>query len=660
MTDFQAVAPPVSISTDGKAAFADAVQRAKQIAAKIGGASVPAGQAGDPLGGGLKRPLEDFSGEEPDRKKNMAFQSMNDPLNSMFSMKPVMPGVGGNITEDYKVPSSLVGLIIGRGGETITKIQSESGCKVQVAAQNDVDNPEVRTCTLTGSTDALQRAKAELNSIVYNSKEAVTEQLLIKANKVGLIIGKKGETIRKMMEESGAKMMMIQDSTINTGLEKPLKITGDQNQVDKAKEMIQELLDKQQEYDNNSGGMQRPQPNYGAGGSESREFTVPRLTVGIIIGKKGDMIRSIQEDTGARVQFNDDDGSDVRVCIVTGSLPAVERARTIIDSIVMEAEQRDMERGMGGMRGRGRGRGGGPNNFGNRGGGFMGGMMRDNHFQGGRGGGEMREMPVAFNKCGLIIGRGGANIQAIKGKSGARIEMTQRLNQEGDKIFTIQGTPEQIESAEQLIREKLSEPSMGRGGPGGGGRGGYNQNGGQGGNQGFNGGGGWGNNSYGGGGGGGGGDGGSGWGQQQPQQQQPQQGQDQSKSHEAAWQAFYQQQQQYYPQPGQGIQPQAAVASQPQPSAAGTQQTPTQSQAGQSSTTAAGQQDFSSQWADYYKQQAAVGQAQTGQAQPDYSAAWAEYFRQQQMMYANQNPAAAGQAAGQPGQQPNQSAGYPQ
>ena len=49
-----------------------------QIAAKIGGASVPAGQAGDPLGGGLKRPLEDFSGEEPDRKKNMAFQSMND------------------------------------------------------------------------------------------------------------------------------------------------------------------------------------------------------------------------------------------------------------------------------------------------------------------------------------------------------------------------------------------------------------------------------------------------------------------------------------------------------------------------------------------------------------------------------------------------------
>ena len=67
-------------------------------------------------------------------------------------------------------------------------------------------------------------------------------------------------------------------------------------------------------------------------------------------------------------------------------------------------QQRDLERGMG-MRGRGRGRGGGPNNFGNRGG-FMGGrpgMMRDNQY---RNGGDIREFPVAANKCGLIIGRG--------------------------------------------------------------------------------------------------------------------------------------------------------------------------------------------------------------------------------------------------------------
>ncbi|XP_022093926.1 far upstream element-binding protein 1-like isoform X2 [Acanthaster planci] len=662
MTDFQAVAPPASISNDGKSAFADAVQRAKQIAAKIGGSTLPAGQAGDPsVSLGLKRPLDELSGEEPAGKKNMAFPNMSDPLGSnMYSMKPGMPGIG-SATENYKVPANLVGLIIGKGGETINKIQEASDCKVQVAGQNDIDNPDVRTCTLMGTPEAVQRAKQELDNIIYNSKEAVTEQLMIKANKVGLVIGKKGETIRKLMEQSGARMMMIQDSTANTGMEKPLKITGDPSQVERAKELISELLDKQQQEYNNSvggGGQGAPRGQSNYGGGDNREFTVPRQTVGIIIGKKGEMIRSIQEDTGARVQFKEDDGCEERVCIITGPTPAVDRAQEIVDEIVQEAKQRDMERGMG-MRGRGRGRGGGPNNFGNRGG-FMGGrpgMMRDNQY---RNGGEMREIPVAANKCGLIIGRGGANIQAITARSGARVEMTPRVNQMGEKIFTIQGTSEQISSAEQLIQEKLNQGPMG-GGPGGGG--GYNQGGGHQGNQNYNpggGGGGWGNGGYGGGGGGG------GWGQPQGQQQQQQQqpGQDQAKSNEAAWQAFYQQQQQYYQQqqPGQAMQPQAAATSTPQ-SATGSQPTATQSQ-GQTQTQA-GQPDYSSQWAEYYRQQEAMraqGGTQQGGAQPDYSAAWAEYFRQQQAMYASQQ-GQQGQAppAGQPGQQPNQQAtGYPQ
>ena len=50
------------------------------------------------------------------------------------------------------------------------------------------------------------------------------------------------------------------------------------------------------------------------------------------------MIRSIQEDTGARVQFKEDDGSDERVCVITGHTPTVERAKEIVDEIVQEAK----------------------------------------------------------------------------------------------------------------------------------------------------------------------------------------------------------------------------------------------------------------------------------------------------------------------------------
>ena len=36
-------------------------------------------------------------------------------------------------TEEILVPDSMVGLIIGRGGDVITKLQMESGAKIQMA-----------------------------------------------------------------------------------------------------------------------------------------------------------------------------------------------------------------------------------------------------------------------------------------------------------------------------------------------------------------------------------------------------------------------------------------------------------------------------------------------------------------------------------------------
>ncbi|KAK8769339.1 hypothetical protein V5799_014196 [Amblyomma americanum] len=60
MSDFTAVAPPqsnISSGYDPSAAFADAVQRARQIAAKINPPSNS--EAGAIPGGGTKRPLED-------------------------------------------------------------------------------------------------------------------------------------------------------------------------------------------------------------------------------------------------------------------------------------------------------------------------------------------------------------------------------------------------------------------------------------------------------------------------------------------------------------------------------------------------------------------------------------------------------------------------
>ena len=51
-------------------------------------------------------------------------------------------------------------------------------------------------------------------------------EMLIPANKVGLIIGKGGETIKQLQGKCGCKMMMVQDGPYQTAPEKPLRITG--------------------------------------------------------------------------------------------------------------------------------------------------------------------------------------------------------------------------------------------------------------------------------------------------------------------------------------------------------------------------------------------------------------------------------------------------
>lgn len=67
-------------------------------------------------------------------------------------------------TEDYRIPDTLVGLVIGRGGEQIKRMQQDSGCKIRIASDGD-GTPE-RTCTLSGSQEAIDSAKRMLGDIV--------------------------------------------------------------------------------------------------------------------------------------------------------------------------------------------------------------------------------------------------------------------------------------------------------------------------------------------------------------------------------------------------------------------------------------------------------------------------------------------------------------
>ncbi|XP_061625561.1 far upstream element-binding protein 2 isoform X3 [Phyllopteryx taeniolatus] len=586
-----------------KDTFADAMERARQIAAKISGetghmASNNGGAESYPFTA-QKRSLEEP--DEPDAKK-VASQNERDSSLSIgaqlaaLAQQSVRPSTM-TITEECKVPDSMVGLIIGRGGEHINKIQRDSGCKVQIA--HDSAGLSERSVSLTGPPEAIQKAKMLIDEILSrghdspNGQTGSMQEMVIPAGKAGLIIGKGGETIKQLQERAGVKMILIQDASQPPNVDKPLRIIGDPFKV---------------------------------------QIAVPRHAVGVIIGRSGEMIKKIQSDAGVKIQFKPDDGTGPeKIAHITGPPDQCQHAASIITDLLQSIRTRD-DGGQGGPPGAGmppggRGRGRGQGNWGPP-------------------GGEMT-FSVPAHKCGLVIGRGGENVKAINQQTGAFVEMSRQPLPDGDpnfKMFIIRGSPQQIDYAKQLIEEKIEAPlcPVG-GGPGPGGPGGslnpYNPN------------------PYNAGPPGGAPHGGTpggpqycaqSWGNNYQQWQTPGQ-HDPNKAAadpNAAWAAYYAQ---YYGQQPGGSMPAQTPAD---PGAAGDQN--------QAAHTAGGQPDYTKAWEEYYKKMGMVqpaggpvaapgtASAPAGGAapggQPDYSAAWAEYYRQQAAYY-GQGGQAPGQAA---------------
>ncbi|XP_070507760.1 far upstream element-binding protein 1-like [Chironomus tepperi] len=293
-------------------------------------------------------------------------------------------------------------------------------------------------------------------------------EMMIPGSKVGLIIGKGGLTIKQLQERTGAKMVIIQDGP-NQEMEKLLKISGDPQKVDHAKQLVFELLqDKGNDQPNRNQNQRSMQDHGGAyfnagrggdggGGGDQFEIVIPKVAVGVVIGKEGSMIKKIQSDTGCSMKILQTKGDEPgdRICTIQGTKQQVDEGKIMIEELIDSVLRRNSEGGGG--------RGGGGNNdwSNNRSGGSN---FQSQHHQQNQspsmGGVQVQqyEFSVPSNKCGIIIGRGGDTIKQINQQSGAHCEMDRNksANQMDEKTFSIKGDQHQVEEAKRLIQDKIN------------------------------------------------------------------------------------------------------------------------------------------------------------------------------------------------------------
>ncbi|KAG9455604.1 hypothetical protein H6P81_000112 [Aristolochia fimbriata] len=163
-----------------------------------------------------------------------------------------------------EVPNNKVGVLIGKAGDTIRLLQYNSGAKIQITRDAEADPYAVsRPVELIGSLESITKAEQLIKDVIaeadaggspslvargFGTAQTGSEQVQIQVpnEKVGLIIGKGGETIKNLQTRSGARIQLIPQHRPDgdQSKERTVRVTGNKKQIETAREMIKEVMNQ--------------------------------------------------------------------------------------------------------------------------------------------------------------------------------------------------------------------------------------------------------------------------------------------------------------------------------------------------------------------------------------------------------------------------------
>ncbi|XP_034947799.1 insulin-like growth factor 2 mRNA-binding protein 2 isoform X3 [Chelonus insularis] len=248
------------------------------------------------------------------------------------------------------VQSDMVGAIIGRQGSTIRQITQMTRARVDVHRKDNVGSVE-KAITIYGNPENCTNACKKILEVMQQeanntNKGEIILKILAHNNLIGRIIGKGGNTIKRIMMDTDTKITVSSINDINSfNLERIITVKGSIDNMSKAEAMISSKL--RQSYENDLQAMApqsvmfpglhpmammstagmgyssrgpglygsgpAPYPyqgslptQQGAPASDTPETTflyIPNNSVGAIIGTKGSHIRNIIRFSGASVKI---------------------------------------------------------------------------------------------------------------------------------------------------------------------------------------------------------------------------------------------------------------------------------------------------------------------------------------------------------------------
>ncbi|KAK2103181.1 Poly(rC)-binding protein 2 [Saguinus oedipus] len=165
----------------------------------------------------------------------------------------------------------------------------------------------------------------------------LTIRLLMHGKEVGSIIGKKGESVKKMREESGAHINISEGNCP----ERIITLAGPTNAIFKAFAMIIDKLGEDISSSmTNSTAASRP--------PVTLRLVVPSSQCGSLIGKGGCNIKEIRESTGAQVQVAGDmlPNSTERAITIAGIPQSIIECVRQICTIILETLSQSPPKGV--------------------------------------------------------------------------------------------------------------------------------------------------------------------------------------------------------------------------------------------------------------------------------------------------------------------------